>query len=529
MTLNEMLRKSAEAGMRRTALIYFGRKISYQRLVHETDQIAAALQSMGIKKGDRVAVFLPNCPQFIIAYFGILRAGGIVTSTSPIYTAREAAHQWQDAGASVVFADRALAHVVREALVACPGVRCVVWTGADDYRTQKASSRRNPSSPGPAAAGPGLRELEWDHLLRSGGKIRPVKVRPSDIACLQYTGGTTGTSKGAMLTHGNLTTNAQQTADWLSGGNSERETFVATLPLFHIYATTCVMITAIHCGGCVIILPRFELEPVLEAIRTHRPTFFHGVPTMYVAFNSVPDLRKYGLHKLRVCMSGGAPLPTSVQAEFEKLTGAKLVEGYGLTEASPVTHVNPPGTSRAGSIGCLVQGTQAKIVHTLRGGPPLPIGKEGELCIKGPQVMKGYWGKPRETAKVLKKGWLHTGDIARQDREGYFYIVDRKKDLILVGGFNVYPREVEEALFEHPLIREAGVVGVPDSYRGEAVKAFVVLKPGARLSPDEIVTHCRQRLAAYKVPRHVEFRESLPKSGVGKYLRRELRKPNPGS
>jgi long-chain acyl-CoA synthetase len=326
-----------------------------------------------------------------------------------------------------------------------------------------------------------------------------------------------------MLTHSNLVTNAFQTRHWLSKGE-DAEVFVAALPLFHIYAMTCVMICSLLSGGTVIILPRFELRAALNIIRKYRPTMFHGVPTMYVGFNSAPGVKRYGFESLRVCMSGGAGLPVEVKQQFEKLSGGRLVEGYGLTEASPVTHVNPPdGLTKAGSIGLPIPCTEARIVDVESGTRELPLGEVGELILRGPQVMKGYWNKPKETADVLRNGWLYTGDIARKDEDGYFYIVDRKKDLIIAGGFNIYPREVEEVLFENPSIQEAAVVGVPDSYRGENVKAFIVLKPGATATSEDVIAWCRERLAPYKVPRHVEFRESLPKSGVGKYLRRELR------
>jgi long-chain acyl-CoA synthetase len=327
-----------------------------------------------------------------------------------------------------------------------------------------------------------------------------------------------------MLTHANLVTNAYQTEHWLSCGEHRPEVMVAALPLFHIYAMTCVMISSVHAGGTVIILPRFELRSALNVVRKHRPTLFHGVPTMYVAFNNAPNVERYGFNSLRVCMSGGAALPVEVMQQFEKLTGGRLVEGYGLTEASPVTHVNPPdGLAKPGSIGLPIPDTEVRIVDLKTGSRELPVGEVGEIAIRGPQVMKGYWNKPAETAQVFRGSWLLTGDVARRDNSGYYYIVDRKKDMIIAGGFNVYPREVEEILFEHPQIQEAVGVGVPDAYRGETVKAFVVLRDGATADAEEIVAFCRGRLAAYKVPRQIVFRDSLPKSGVGKCLRRELR------
>ncbi len=300
---------------------------------------------------------------------------------------------------------------------------------------------------------------------------------------------------------------------------------VAALPFFHIYALTCVMISSVLSGGTVVILPRFELRAALNVIRKYHPTIFHGVPTMYVAFNHAPHIERYGFGSLRVCMSGGAPLPVEVRQQFEALTGGKLLEGYGLTETSPVTHINPPtASSKVGSIGLPVADTEARIVDLETGERELAVGDTGELLVRGPQVMKGYWNKPEETADVLRGGWFYTGDIARKDAEGFYYIVDRKKDMIIAGGYNIYPREVEEVLWEYEKIQEAAVIGVPDEYRGETVKAFVVLRAGASATAEEIIAFCRGRLAAYKAPRQIVFRDSLPKSAVGKYLRRELRK-----
>jgi long-chain acyl-CoA synthetase len=554
--LPKMLAETARKLPRRTALIYSDARISYAQLSEQVNRCAAGLQALGLKPGDRVALMMPNCPQFVIAYFGALRAGAIVTATSSMYTPREAAHQWHDAGVSILIVDRKLYPTARAACVEVPEVRHVVLTGLREYQPKGfaaleqalrskvvGQASRLPSrasrprgfhqgrdalltggTPAPLPEPASARSpLSWRELLCLAREPRPVPQKPADIACLQYTGGTTGTSKGAMLTHANLVTNAHQTKEWLSG-DRDAEMLVAALPLFHIYAMTCVMIWAVMAGSTVVILPRFELRAALNVIRKYHPTVFHGVPTMYVAFSNAPRVGRYGFNSLRVCMSGGAPLPLEVQQNFERLSGGHLVEGYGLTEASPVTHVNPPdGLLKTGSIGLPIPGTEARIVELENGARELPVGETGELVIRGPQVMKGYWNRPDETAKVLRNGWLYTGDIARKDEDGYFYIVDRKKDLIIAGGFNIYPREVEEVLFEHPEIKEAVVVGIPDDYRGETVKAFVVLKDRSTATAEDITAWCRERLAPYKVPRQIEFRDSLPKSGVGKYLRRELR------
>ncbi|MEK7677631.1 MAG: long-chain fatty acid--CoA ligase [Verrucomicrobiota bacterium] len=533
-TLPEMLEQTCQRHPRQTALIYFGTRIDYGQLLDHVDRCAAGLQALGLQKGDRVALMMPNCPQLVIAYFGALRAGAIVTATSSMYTPREAVHQWKDAGATTVIVARHLRPIVTEAHSHVPSLKHVIVTGLREYYPknfarlcQSLTVRDQAQNPEPAAplSATGSTPCAWADLLLAAPVPRPVPVHTADIACLQYTGGTTGTSKGAMLTHDNLVTNAYQSRQWLNSGGPGAEVMVAALPLFHIYAMTCVMISAVMAGATVVILPRFELQAALQVIRKYRPTIYHGVPTMYVAFNNAPNVEQYGFRSLRLCTSGGAPLPVEVGQKFEALTGGRLVEGYGLTEASPVTHFNPPnGLSKVGSIGLPIPGTEARIVDLETGTHDMPVGETGEIVIRGPQVMRGYWNKPEETSNVLRQGWLYTGDIARKDADGYYYIVDRKKDLIIAGGYNVYPREVEEVLFEHPKINEAIVIGVPDPYRGETVKAFVVLREGVTASADEIMAFCRKRLAAYKVPRQIEFRDSLPKSSVGKYLRRELKK-----
>ena len=537
-TLPQLLEQAAANAPDSTALIYFGSRISYRQLLDHVNRFAAGLQALGLQKGDRVALMMPNCPQFVIAYFGVLRAGGIVTATSSMYTPREAGHQWHDAGVKVVIADRRMYPVVQGSVPQVPSVQRVVLTGIREYFPKHLralnsflesstpashSSVHGTANNSPARAkGPVLQA--WQEVLAISRTPAPDGLTQSDIACLQYTGGTTGISKGAMLTHANLVINACQASRWLEARTNGTEVLVAALPLFHIFAMTGVMISAVEIGACVVILPRFELRAALNVIRKYHPTIFHGVPTMYVGFNSVPDVKRYGFNSLRMCMSGGAALPVEVRQKFEAITGGKLVEGYGLTETSPVTHINPPtGSPKTGSMGLPIADTEVRIMDLETGTREMPVGEVGEIALRGPQVMKGYWNKPEETALVLRDGWLYTGDIAKKDADGYFYIVDRKKDLIIAGGYNIYPREVEEVLFECPKIKEAAVIGVPDPYRGETVKAFVVMKDGVTATVEEIVAFCRERLAGYKVPRIVVFRDSLPKSGVGKYLRRELR------
>lgn len=523
-TLPLLLERSAARAPERTALIYLEQKISYAELLAHVRRAAAGFHAAGIRPGDRVALLLTNCPQFVIAYFGALAVGAIVTATSPLYTLREAAHQWRDAGARVAVVDAKLAALSTAAQAECPALERFVLTHESHYAPAEFGELEA------TLASPALTRLpdgpvRWTDFLRCipGATHRG---NPADLACLQYTGGTTGTSKGAMLTHANFCANIQQTRERLTGGDAGPEFSVAVLPLFHIFAMTCVMLSALESGGTVLILPRFDAATVVAAIRRHQPTFFHGVPTMFVGFLSVPGVRPEDFASLRCCVTGGAPMPTEVQRRFEVLLspGARVVEGYGLSEASPVTHFNSPRDNRPGSIGRPVLATESRIVDLESGERPLPDGEAGELIVRGPQVMQGYWQKPAETAAALRDSWLHTGDIAVRDADGFYTIVDRKKDLILAGGFNVYPREIEEVLFSHPQIREALVIGVPDDYRGETVKACIVPQPGETVTADALIAFCRERLAAYKVPKLVEFRDSLPRSGVGKYLRRELRR-----
>ena len=359
-----------------------------------------------------------------------------------------------------------------------------------------------------------------------GRRLPPpsVEVNPDEVALLQYTGGTTGFSKGAMLTHRNLVADVLQCVSWNQDAVRGQERMLAVLPFFHVYGMTVAMNEAIELAATIILLPRFNVDDALEAINLYQPTRFPGVPTMYMAIMNHPQVNKYNISSIRVCSSGSAPMPIEAQKRFEELTGAKISEGYGLTEASPVTHANPfLGKRKIGSIGLPRPDVDAKIVDLETGEKDLPPGEEGELCIRGPQVMKGYWNRPEETSKALRNGWLYTGDIGRMDEEGYFYIVDRKKDMIICSGYNVYPREIEEVLYQHPKIQEACIVGVPDPYRGETVKAFVVLKEKEQATAEEIIEFCQKNMAKYKVPTSVEFRQELPKSHVGKVLRKILR------
>jgi long-chain acyl-CoA synthetase len=375
---------------------------------------------------------------------------------------------------------------------------------------------------------------EWFSEMLNSAPAKPpaTTVGPDDPALLQYTGGTTGLSKGAVLTHRNLVANTMQTGAWLmkpalssvEGKNDGVEIFLGAIPFFHVYGMTVVMNLCISLGHTMVLLPQFKVQEVLETISKYRPTLFPGVPTMYIAINNYPEVGRYDLRSIKACLSGAAPLPVEVQARFEALTGARLVEGYGLTETSPVTHANPLfGAREVGTIGLPLPDTDAKIVDLESGERTLLPKEIGEVVVKGPQVMAGYWNQPSETAMVLRDGWLYTGDIGYMDSQGYFTIVDRKKELIIAGGFNVYPREVEEPLYEHPKVKEVVAVGLPDPYRGETVKVYIVLKEGERATEQEIIDFCKQRMAKHKVPTLVEFRQELPKTLVGKVLRRALR------
>jgi long-chain acyl-CoA synthetase len=499
------------------AVIFQGRRIKYGELAGWTQDLASALHQIGIEKGERVAIMLPNCPQYIVAYYAILKLGGVVVNVNPMYVERELEFQLHDAGAQAILVLRDLLprlETVREKIP----LKSMILTDLDEHvRTARRKAPAQELNPG---------VYEYAELLEKGKTQVPpvVSVNPDEVALLQYTGGTTGFSKGAMLTHYNLVSDVIQCVSWNVGAERGKERMLAVLPLFHVYGMTVTMNEAIYLAATIILLPRFQIDDTLEAIKAYQPTRFPGVPTMYIAIINHPRVKEYDISSIKVCSSGSAPLPVEALKRFEELTGGKISEGYGLTEASPVTHANPfSGQRKIGSIGLPRPDTDAKIVDLETGEKDLSPGEEGELCIRGPQVMKGYWNRPEETAKSLRNGWLYTGDIARMDEEGYFYIVDRKKDMIICGGFNVYPREVEEALYLHPKILEAAVLGVPEPYRGETVKAFIVLKPGQKATGEEIIEFCRKNLARFKVPTQVEFRKELPKSHVGKVLRKVLR------
>lgn len=525
--LFDFLREAAERVPQHIAIHFMGKEMTFAEIYEESLKLASRLTDIGLKKGDCVAIMLPNSPQGVIAYYAVLMAGGIVVQTNPLYMERELEHQLKDSGARMIFClDILFPRVSR--VKDQTNIETVIITGVQDYLPfpknllypivskvkipKKREFRGLPNV------------LLFPDLIQSGTTtFTPVEISPEeDIALLQYTGGTTGLAKGAMLSHYNLIANTQQSKAWMYRHKYGEESVLGVLPFFHVYGMTIVMNLSIMHAAKMIILPRFDIEETLKTIEKQRPTLFPGAPTMYIALINHPNIESYDLSSIQTCISGSSALPIEVQQTFERLTGGKLVEGYGLTEASPVTHCNLIwGERKTGSIGIPYPDTEAKIV-SVETGEEMGVNEVGELAVKGPQVMKGYWRRPEETAAVLKDGWLLTGDMAYMDESGYFYIVDRKKDMIIASGYNIYPREVEEVLFEHPDVKEAAVIGVSDDYRGETVKAFVVPKLGITLDEKSLDDFCRKRLAAYKVPKQYEFREALPKSIVGKVLKRKL-------
>ena len=510
------------------ATIFMGGKLSYAQIDALADRFAAALARMGVKKGDRVALYLANCPQYVIGYYGALKAGAIVVPCNALYVPRELQHQLSDAGAETILVMSKFYENIKS-IRAQTSLKRVIVTNVKEYfppLLRLLFTVAKEKKDGHRVDITGDANTYWlqDVLAKAPAQPPRDEVAPSDTACLLYTGGTTGIPKGAELTHANLMANAVQCRAWFHDIKEGQETILVALPLFHSYAMTTCMNLAVYAAMAMVLVPNpRDLKDVLKNIEKYQAVFFPGVPTMYVAINNSPDARKYNLRSLRACISGAAGLQKEVQTRFRELTGANLVEGYGLTEASPVTHANPVyGDGRIGTIGLPWPDTEAKIVDVETGEKEMPVGEPGELIIRGPQVMKGYWKMPDETAMTLRSGWLYTGDISRMNEDGYFQIVDRRKDLIIAGGFNIYPREIEEVLYEHPKIKEATIVGVPDAYRGETVKAYCVLKDGETATEQEIIQFCRERLASFKAPRMVEFRKELPKSMVGKVLRRIL-------
>ncbi|GAC1430619.1 MAG: hypothetical protein NVSMB54_24320 [Ktedonobacteraceae bacterium] len=541
--LHELLSNAAIEYPHRAALIFFDQEIGYRELDYLSNRFAHTLQSLGVKTGDRISVILPNIPQCVIAFYGILKAGAVAVLGSPLSNEAEIHHQLQNSE-SLVLLTLSSYRTLAEQVCRDSHVQHIIYTDVREYLPMQkrvllasliegtpAHSTRSGSRVQTAPTQESIRarstrplwkQHNFQHLLRrQPTSLITTSISSEQLALIQYTSGTTDTPKGVMLSHRNMVMNVAQVRHWVPEAKRGHEVILGVLPLSHSYGLTDTLNLSVALAGSLILQPTDRIDQIMAAIKRHHPSIFPGVPAMYLAIANYPRVRSYGVASIRNCTSGSASLPVEVQEAFEKLTKGYLVEGYGLTEASPVTHSNPfHGERRVGSIGIPMSSTNARIVD-VQTDVPLPPGEVGELLIQGPQVMQGYWKMPEETAQVLRGGWLHTGDLARMDEDGFFTIVDRKKDLILSGAYNVYPRDVEEVLYEHPKVLEAAVVST-GSATSSYIKAVVVLKRGEQATPDELLALCRERLDGYKVPKQIEFRKELPKNLVGKVLRRLL-------
>ncbi len=527
--LTALLEEAAKKYPEAPCTIFKGAKISYREMNELTDRMAAGLASLGVKKGDRVGIFMPNTPQFVLGYFGILKAGGVVVATNPLYSAREIEHQLNDSGIEIMLVMSNFYNLIKS-VQPKTGLRKLVVTNLREALPPVLSFlfSLTKEKKGGFRVQLGEGDLWMQELIaRFKAEDRPkIQISAEDTALFQYSGGTTGLSKGAIAQHKNLVANALQIRNWMVAAEEGKETTLMAIPLFHVYGMVAGMLFSIRTGAAMVMVPNpRDLTDVLTNIQKYKASIFPGVPTLYNAINNHPDVLagKYNLSTIKACISGSAPLMRETKEKFEALTGGKLFEGYGLSEAPTATHCNPMmGENRTGSIGMPLPDVECRIISLDDEVTVLPAGEIGELVIRGPQVFKGYHNMPTESANSLRDGWLYTGDIARMDEDGYFYIVDRKKELIKPGGYQVWPREVEEVISANPKVLEVGVAGIPDPYRGETVKAWVVVKPGETLTEDEVKEWCKDRMAKFKIPTHLEFRSELPKTTVGKILRREL-------
>ena len=500
-------------------------KLTYRDLEEATNRFANALMALGVQKGDRVALLFPNSPQFVIAFFGTLKAGAVAICFNPVYTEHEIERQLIDCGAETVVTMTKWYPAIKK-VQANTRVTRVIATNIKDYFHPVASLLFTVAKEQKEGFRVTLdpKDYSFKMMLQNASSTKPnVQISPDDIALLQYTGGTTGVPKGAVLTHRNLISNCLQSAAWFVTAQEGKEVTLAIIPFFHVYGLMVGMLFTLYKGGALVLFPRFELAQAFMAIDAYKPTIFPGVPALYIQFINSPDVSNHDLHSVKTCLSGAAPLPQEVQTGFEMLSGGRLVEGFGMTESSPLALANPiNGERRVGSIGVPVPSTDARIVNPENADEVLPPGSVGELAIKGPQVFQGYWNRPEESVNTLRNGWLITGDIARMDDDGFFYIVERKKDMIIIGGFKVFPRDIEEELFKHPKVKDVTVIGVPHPKMGEVPKAFIVLKDGETCTETEIIEYMTKHVADYKVPRQIEFRDALPKTIIGKVLKRQL-------
>jgi long-chain acyl-CoA synthetase len=524
--LYRLLDDTAAATPDRPCTCFFGRRETYRRIKDFSDRFAVGLRGLGVRKGDRVALLLPNAPQFIIAYYGILKTGAVVVPLNPLYTERELTFHLTDSGAETIVTIPMFMEKVAALEGKTPLKRAIYTRMADflPFPLNLVQGLREGSAARKVLRRPsGLQWVRFRDLLRTPvpADFRPEPVDPDDMAALLYSGGTTGVAKGIMLSHFNFVANAYQVKAW--GALSDEQRILAVLPFFHGFGMSVTMNAPILAGGEIIILPRFSARQVAQTIHKYRPDFFIGVPTMFVALSNLPDIGKYDLRSVKGIFVGAAPLTRAIKEDFESKTGGRMIEGYGLTEAVTAIAANPyHGLHKIGSIGIPFPDVDMKIV-SLDGTRDLPPGEQGEIVLRSPTVMLGYYKMPEETAKTIVDGWLFTGDIGYMDEDGYFYITDRKKDLIIVGGFNVFPREIDELIYQHPKVKEGITVGVPDPYKGERIKVYIVLKEGETATEEEFIAYFRQNLTPYKVPSEVEFRTELPKSAIGKILRRQLR------
>ena len=504
---------------------FFGKQMTYATVKDLSDRLAAAVRGLGIRPGDRVALLLPNFPGYLIAYYGLLKAGAVVVPLNPLYTAHELTFHFNDSGAETVVTIPMFAAKVAE-VAKKTGVKRVIYSYLADFLpfplnlVQKFRERPSVKE---AARDGSVEMLNMQDLLRSPAPadFRPVDSDPDEMAILIYSGGTTGVAKGIMLSHFNVVANAHMVKTW--GHLNEEERILAVLPLFHGYGMSVCMNAPVLAGMEIVLMPKFSARDMAKTIHKHRPTVTAAVPTILVALSNLPDVDKYDFTSLKAVWVGAAPLTEAIKENFEARTGGRAIEGYGLTEAVTAIMANPyMGKHKVGSIGLPFPDVDAKIV-SLDGSRDLPPGEQGEIVLRTPTMMLGYYNRPEETAKTIVDGWLFTGDIGYMDEDGYFYITDRKKDLIIVGGFNVFPREIDELIYKHPKVQEGITVGIPDPYKGERIKVYIVLKEGVTATEEEFKQYFREHLTPYKVPSEIEFRSSLPKSAIGKILRRKLR------